>query len=149
MNIQDDITCTSDICHLIMQLISNPFVILLRPLPRRGGGDFSGQFTQPVINMVKCRPKEFIYCGSGNFRVFRFSRIRDFVTFREVWDSIPRIINFDDSSAIIIIIFRYILKFANLFSSRNSLKLKPCEYYHIYSIQMVGWQIRDVYSMLF
>ena len=46
----------------------------------------------------------FIYCGSGNFRVFRFSQICDFGTLHEVQNS--RIINLMIGSAIIIVISR-------------------------------------------
>ena len=47
------------------------------------------------------------YCRSGNFCVFKLSRISHFWTFHEAWNL--RIINFDDSSAIIIIIFTWFL----------------------------------------
>ena len=49
------------------------------------------------------------YCRSGNFRVFSFSQICNFGTFREVLNS--RNYNFADINAIIIIIFA---RFLNL-----------------------------------
>ena len=42
------------------------------------------------------------------------------------------------------IIFQEILKFANLSSSRNSRKLKPREYYQIYSITFTGNELHNL-----
>ena len=61
------------------------------------------------------------YCRSGNFRVFRFSRICDLEAFEKVRNRYYN--NY----------FREIPKFANLSSSRNLRKLKPREFYQIYS----------------
>ena len=46
-----------------------------------------------VVKLIHARVS-YIYCKSGDFRVFKFSRICDFGTFRGV--QILRIINFDD-----------------------------------------------------
>ena len=73
-----------------------------------------------------------VYCSSGNFRVFKYSRIIDFGTFHEVYNSQ---ISFFLSKSYYNDNFREILKFANL-SSQNSRKLKPRQYYQIHSISV-------------
>ena len=55
-----------------------------------------------MVSSERVTRESRLYCRSGHFRAFRFSRICDFGTFREVLNS--QMINFDDSSAIIIII---------------------------------------------
>ena len=56
-----------------------------------------------IVFVISHSINKNIYCISDHFRVFRFLRICDFGTFREVLNS--RIINFNESSVIIIIIF--------------------------------------------
>ena len=71
------------------------------------------------------------HCRSGNFRVFKFLRICDL---RFFWKSAIRELSISMISSAHDNISREILKFANLSSSRDSRKLKPLEYYQIYSI---------------
>ena len=67
--------------------------------------------------------------------MFKFSRISDFRTFTKI-----RIREFFSFCLVALLKKnREILEFANLSASRNSQKLKPREYYQIYSIlRMVG-----------
>ena len=67
-----------------------------------------------------------VYCSSGNFHVFKFSRISDFETLNKVYNS--RIFIFLQQRYFTNN-FREILKFAKVSSSRNSRNLKSCEYY--------------------
>ena len=68
----------------------------------------------------ECGPLQCIYCRSGNFHVFHFSRISDFGTFHMFT---VREFSFLFSSAIIIILFK---RFANL-SWRNLVKIKTSQ----------------------
>ena len=44
-------------------------------------------FYKTVLRVKRTAMNEMIYCRSGNFRVFNFSRISDFGTFHEVQNS--------------------------------------------------------------
>ena len=71
---------------------------------------------------------------SGNFRLFKYSRISDFVTFHEVYNT--RISIFF-GSVIIIIIFARFLNLRNCPPREIPEKLKPREYYQIYSSENI------------
>ena len=74
-----------------------------------------------------------IYCTSGSFRVFKFSRIPDILGF----SLNLQFTNFHFSLVFFTNNFREILEFASLSSSSNTRKLKPREYYQIYRYRVL------------